>query len=82
MSTDDKTNQQDIQQWMEEVADRKQPRKKLVFNKKTKRIEAVPVYDSRADDNINFEPEEARRFMQRGSSVLLSNGSPFLMFMR
>jgi hypothetical protein len=60
--SDNKANEQEIQRWMEEVANRKQPRKKLIFNKKTKRVEAVPDYDPRADDNINFDPEEARRF--------------------
>jgi len=56
------SNEDEIQRWMEEVAKREKPRKKLIFNKKTKQIEAVSDIDARADDNINFEPEEARRF--------------------
>lgn len=65
------TNEDEIQRWMEEVANREKPKKKLVFNKKTKRIEAVSDYDSRADENINFEPEEARRFLIIAGSVIL-----------
>ena len=56
------SNERDIQQWMEEVAKRQQPRKKLIFNKQTKRIEAVPEADPRADRSLNFDPEEAKRF--------------------
>jgi hypothetical protein len=56
------TNEQDIQKWMEDVAKRQQPRKKLIFNKQTKRIEAVPETDPRADESLNFNPEEAKRF--------------------
>lgn len=56
------TNEQDIQRWMEDVAKRQQPRKKLIFNKQTKRIEAVPETDPRADKSLNFNPEEAKRF--------------------
>jgi hypothetical protein len=60
------SNEQDIQQWMEEVAKRQQPRKKLIFNKQTKRIEAVPETDPRADKSLNFDPEEAKRFARLG----------------
>lgn len=56
------TNEQDIQRWMEDVAKRQQPKKKLIFNKQTKRIEAVSETDPRADENLNFNPEEAKRF--------------------
>lgn len=56
------TNEQDIQKWMEDVAKRQQPRKRLIFNKQTKRIEAVPETDPRADESLNFNPEEAKRF--------------------
>jgi hypothetical protein len=64
------TNETDVQQWMEEVAKRQQPRKKLIFNKQTKKIEAVPGTDPRADQNINFEAEEATRFFGQSSSMV------------
>ena len=56
------TNEQDIQRWMEDVAKRERPKKKLIFNKQTKRIEAVSETDPRADESLNFNPEEAKRF--------------------
>jgi hypothetical protein len=56
------SNEQEIQRWMKEVASRKRPGKKLIFNKVTKRIEAVFDTDPRADKNLNFDPEEAKRF--------------------
>jgi carbonic anhydrase len=70
------TNETDIQQWMEEVAKRQQPRKKLIFNKQTKKIEAVTDTDPRADRNLNFDPEEAKRFSQNakvGSRISCAN---------
>ena len=55
-------NEQEIQKWMEEVAQKKKPKKKLVFDKKTKRLIAVYPGDPRADQNLEFTSQEATRF--------------------
>ena len=55
-------NEQDIREWMENVAKNKKPKKKLIFDKKTKRLIAVYPNDPRADDNIEFSSQEATRF--------------------
>ncbi|MDM8542785.1 hypothetical protein QUF90_17050 [Desulfococcaceae bacterium HSG9] len=55
-------NEQELQKWMEEVAERKKPRKKLIFDKKTKRLIAVSATDLRADRSLEFTPQEATRF--------------------
>ena len=52
----------EIQEWMEDVAKRQQPKKKLIFDKKTRRLVAVSASDPRADENLQFTPEEATRF--------------------
>lgn len=56
------TDEQEIQSWMEEVAQRRNPRKKLIFDRKTKRLIAVLPTDPRADQSLEFTPEEATRF--------------------
>ena len=57
-------NEQDIQKWMEEIAQKKEPKKKLVFDKKTKRLIAVYSSDPRADKNLEFTSQEATRFFK------------------
>ncbi len=62
-------NERDLQQWMEDIASRQQPKKKLIFDKKLKRLIAVPPNDARVDPRIadpdavlEFTSEEAKRF--------------------
>lgn len=56
------TNQNDIQNWMEDVAKQQKPKSKLIFDKKTKKLITVPLTDPRADDCLEFTPQEATRF--------------------
>lgn len=58
----DPQNQDDIKKWMEDTARNITPKKKLVFDRTTKKLVAVPVSDPRADQNLQFTPEEAKRF--------------------
>lgn len=55
--------QKDIQQWITDIANNKIPRKKLIFDKKTKKLVPVSPEDPRADDNLEFTKEEAQRFI-------------------
>ena len=58
-------NERDLQQWMEDIAKQKQPTKKLVFDKKQKKLIAVSPNDPRfanPDDALEFTSEEAKRF--------------------
>lgn len=57
-----KQREKEIQKWMEDIANKKTPRKKLVFDPKTKRLIPVSDADPRADDCLEFTPEEATRF--------------------
>ncbi|WP_341739548.1 hypothetical protein [Microcoleus sp. CAWBG640] len=58
------SNENEIQEWMEAVAQNRTTKKKLVYDKKTKRMIPVPLDDSRksVDEVTEFIPEEARRF--------------------
>ena len=62
MTTPNPNNAQDVQRWMEAIAKKQQPQKKLIFDKKTKRLIAVSPYDPRADEAIPFTPQDAKRF--------------------
>ena len=54
-----------IEEWMRDVANKRTPRKKLVFNKKTKRLEMMNTGAGNPDDNLEFTAEEATRFEHR-----------------
>lgn len=56
-------NEREIQRWMEAIASRKRPAKKLVFDKKTKKLVAVSSSDPSADKSLEFTPQEATRFL-------------------
>ena len=63
-------NERDLQQWMEDIAKQQQPKKKLIFDKKLKRLIAVSPSDVRVDphsanpdDALEFTSEEAKRFI-------------------
>jgi hypothetical protein len=63
-------NERDLQQWMEDIAKQQQPKKKLIFDKKLKRLIAVAPNDPRVnprvanpDDALEFTSEEAKRFI-------------------
>jgi hypothetical protein len=58
----EQTPSDQIEQWMRDVANDRTPRKKLVFNKRTKRLEMVGHSEGHADDNLEFTAEEATRF--------------------
>lgn len=62
MTSQNPSNDGEVQRWMEEVAQKRQPRKKLIFDKKTKRLIAVSSNDPRADESMEFTPQEATRF--------------------
>jgi hypothetical protein len=62
MTENNSQNSQDIQKWMEDIANNKQPKKKLIFDKKTKRLIPVNPTDPRADNSLEFTTEEATRF--------------------
>lgn len=62
-------NEQDIQQWMESIAKGQPQKKVMIFDKKLKKLVAVSPGDPRLnpnspDANVQFGPEEAKRFMQ------------------
>jgi hypothetical protein len=48
---------------MEDVAKQQKPKSKLIFDKKTKKLITVPLTDPRADDCLEFTPQEATRFL-------------------
>ena len=54
--------ERDVRQWMEDIANNRRPSTKLIFNRKTKRLEPVSTTDPRADESLEFTPQEARRF--------------------
>jgi hypothetical protein len=56
--------QKDIEQWMIDVANERQPKKKMIYDKKKKMFIPVEPNDPRlgADQVIEFIPEESRRF--------------------
>lgn len=58
--------EREIQQWMEDVAQRRPTKRKLIFDKKTKRLVTVTEQDPRADESVEFTPQEARRFAASG----------------
>ncbi|HKV56917.1 MAG TPA: hypothetical protein VJO32_01500 [Ktedonobacteraceae bacterium] len=62
-------NEQDIQQWMDNVARGQQQKKILIFDKNLKKLVAVSPDDPRLkmpgpDAPVPFGPEEAKRFAQ------------------
>jgi hypothetical protein len=56
-------NENDIREWMEDVAKKKEPRKKLVFDKKTRRLVAQAPTEIPGDQNLQFTSEEATRYI-------------------
>lgn len=65
--------QRDIEQWMNDVANKRPPQKKMIYDKKTKRFIPVPPNDPRigADEAIEFIPEESKRFSHSSSIDIL-----------
>jgi len=59
MSTD---KEEQIRRWMEDIAQKRTPKKKLIFDPITKRLIPVNPEDPRADDCLSFDQEEATRF--------------------
>jgi hypothetical protein len=55
-------NPQDIQRWMEDTANSRPTNKRVIFDKRLKRLVAVPISDPHADDSLEFTPKEAQRF--------------------
>jgi len=59
-------NEQDIEQWMLAVAEKRSTgKKKMVYDKPTKTMVAVDENDPRAnaDNTIPFDPQEAKRYL-------------------
>lgn len=56
------TNSEEIRKWMQDVAKGDSPRKRLIFDRASKRLIAVDPSDSRADQNLEFTSQEAQRF--------------------
>jgi|tagenome__1003787_1003787.scaffolds.fasta_scaffold18236723_2 hypothetical protein len=54
-----------IEEWMRDVANKRKPRKRLIFNKKTKRLEMLSAGADNPDENLEFTAEEATRFERR-----------------
>ena len=57
-STADENSEREIQQWMEDIAKRREPQKRLIFDKESKRLVAIPVDDPRYDQALPFTPKE------------------------
>jgi hypothetical protein len=57
-------NEEDIEQWMAEVAKERKPNKRMIYDKTSKKLIAVEPDDPRvgSDEVIEFIPEEAKRF--------------------
>lgn len=53
----------EIQNWMDEIAKNQNPKKKLIFDKKTKKLILVSPTDPKADENLEFTEQEATRFI-------------------
>lgn len=62
MQPNNSNQQEEIKKWMEDIAKQNQPKKKLIFDKVTKKLIAVPLTDPKADQNLEFTPDEAKRF--------------------
>lgn len=56
------SNPKEIEDWMTAVAQRRQPKKTLIFDKETKRLVAVDPVDPRIDRSIPFTTKEATRY--------------------
>jgi hypothetical protein len=56
------SNAKHIQGWMEEVAERGQPKKRLILDKESKTLKLVKPTDPRADRALTFTAKEATRF--------------------
>ncbi len=56
------TDQKDVQGWMEEVSKKRQPKKRLVFDKATKTLKLMDNLDPAADQSLEFTAKEATRF--------------------
>lgn len=69
-ANENSSNSQDIQNWMEDIAKAKTPRTKLVFDKATKKLVAVPIGDAKADNCLEFTAQEATRFTIMANSRL------------
>jgi len=55
-------NAKEIEEWMKAVAERRHPKKMLIFDKETKRLIAVDPVDPRIDGSIPFTTKEATRY--------------------
>lgn len=55
-------NAQDAKDWMEATANNRNPGKRLIFDRVSKRLIAVAPNDPRADQSLEFTPKEARRY--------------------
>ena len=66
-SPNSSNNQQDVEKWMEDTAAKRNPRKKLIFDKRSRKLIAVDANDPRVDQSLQFKPEDAQRFVRRNA---------------